>query len=356
MEHLRDTLVMIFVDVNLAGHMNGVELALLARQKLPHVSVVLTSGSDGAENSGRHLVHAEAVARARSAARRRKCAAMTLRDVSCNIAVANKHSGEGPRVILRSRGHGHVCRRRSHHTKPPTAKSTRRAHVRCLLHHVGERRSCCYTANRGVTLAPDAIAWTFDGKADSAPFKNIVEVWCRRARAARLNPSGICAITFADRYRAAGDQRQRVRNPDRCAAGGLPRLHARPACAPRAHAAVRERPPIAFRAGLLAAKLDRAEGPRRIVGWSSSASRWPRFLMTGEDKAVPAADWRRLVLRRAASGGRSKSNAPLTYDPGNRPRNCSDDRKGTFRRLLRPNGDCNFSNQGPYSRYSCCLP
>lgn len=45
MEHLRGTLVMIFVDVNLAGRMNGVELALLARQKLPHVSVVLTSGS-----------------------------------------------------------------------------------------------------------------------------------------------------------------------------------------------------------------------------------------------------------------------------------------------------------------------
>jgi CheY-like chemotaxis protein len=46
MEHLRDTLVLIFVDVNLAGRMNGVELALLARQQLPHVSVVLTSGSD----------------------------------------------------------------------------------------------------------------------------------------------------------------------------------------------------------------------------------------------------------------------------------------------------------------------
>lgn len=46
MEHLRDALVMIFVDVNLAGHMNGVELATLARRKLPHVSVVLTSGSD----------------------------------------------------------------------------------------------------------------------------------------------------------------------------------------------------------------------------------------------------------------------------------------------------------------------
>jgi CheY-like chemotaxis protein len=46
MEHLRDTLVMIFVDVNLAGNMTGVELATLARQRLPHVSVVLTSGSD----------------------------------------------------------------------------------------------------------------------------------------------------------------------------------------------------------------------------------------------------------------------------------------------------------------------
>jgi two-component system cell cycle response regulator CpdR len=46
MEHLRDTLVMIFVDVNLAGHMNGVELATLARRTLPHVSVVLTSGGN----------------------------------------------------------------------------------------------------------------------------------------------------------------------------------------------------------------------------------------------------------------------------------------------------------------------
>jgi CheY-like chemotaxis protein len=46
MEHLRDTLVMIFVDVNLAGNMTGVELATLARQRLPHVSVVITSGGD----------------------------------------------------------------------------------------------------------------------------------------------------------------------------------------------------------------------------------------------------------------------------------------------------------------------
>jgi CheY-like chemotaxis protein len=46
MEHLRDTLVFIFVDVNLAGLMNGVELAALARQTLPHVAVVVTSGGE----------------------------------------------------------------------------------------------------------------------------------------------------------------------------------------------------------------------------------------------------------------------------------------------------------------------
>ena len=46
MEHLRDSLVMIFVDVNLAGLMNGVELAALARQTLPHVAVIVTSGGD----------------------------------------------------------------------------------------------------------------------------------------------------------------------------------------------------------------------------------------------------------------------------------------------------------------------
>jgi CheY-like chemotaxis protein len=46
MEHFRDVLAMMFVDVKLAGYMDGVELAAFARRKYPHVSVVLTSGSD----------------------------------------------------------------------------------------------------------------------------------------------------------------------------------------------------------------------------------------------------------------------------------------------------------------------
>jgi CheY-like chemotaxis protein len=44
MNHLRESLVMMFVDVNLAGRMNGVELAMLARRTFPQVSVILTSG------------------------------------------------------------------------------------------------------------------------------------------------------------------------------------------------------------------------------------------------------------------------------------------------------------------------
>jgi CheY-like chemotaxis protein len=44
MEHLRDSLVMMFIDVNLAGNMNGVELAAVARRKFPDLAVVLTSG------------------------------------------------------------------------------------------------------------------------------------------------------------------------------------------------------------------------------------------------------------------------------------------------------------------------
>ena len=46
MELLRDTLVMIFIDERLAGHMNGVELAMHARRRLPHVCVILTSSGD----------------------------------------------------------------------------------------------------------------------------------------------------------------------------------------------------------------------------------------------------------------------------------------------------------------------
>ena len=67
MEHLRDSLVMMFVDVNLAGRMDGVELATFARKKFPQRQRDPDIGRTCAENSGRHRVHAEAVAGARRA-------------------------------------------------------------------------------------------------------------------------------------------------------------------------------------------------------------------------------------------------------------------------------------------------
>ena len=39
--------VMIFADIQLAGAMDGVDLAREARMRWPHLTIVLTSGSDG---------------------------------------------------------------------------------------------------------------------------------------------------------------------------------------------------------------------------------------------------------------------------------------------------------------------
>jgi CheY-like chemotaxis protein len=44
MEHLGDSIVMIFSDVKLKGKMTGAELASIAKKMLPNVIVVVTSG------------------------------------------------------------------------------------------------------------------------------------------------------------------------------------------------------------------------------------------------------------------------------------------------------------------------
>jgi CheY-like chemotaxis protein len=46
LEHLGDSIAMIFTDVNLAGDMTGAELADIAKQKYPGLNVVVTSGCD----------------------------------------------------------------------------------------------------------------------------------------------------------------------------------------------------------------------------------------------------------------------------------------------------------------------
>lgn len=175
------------------------------------------------------------------------------------------------------------------------------------------RPSFMHTANRGVTIAgDDQIAWTFDGKPDAAPFRNIVEVCLQTA------PGGhrlvrICQITFADGYKllvSNGNAFALPTEAQRAAYRGFIRdLHARLA----AHAAVRDRPPIVFKAGF-AAKLY-TWLMVRVALWGLVFVGAPLavFLMTGETRPllllvgallVGALLWRMV-----------HSNAPRNYDP-----------------------------------------
>ena len=174
-----------------------------------------------------------------------------------------------------------------------------------------------YTANRGVTLTPDGIAWTFDGKADGAPFKNIVDVCVQKG------PGGhrfvrVCHITFADRFKLLvtdGNEFAIPTEAQRAAYRGFMHdLHARLV----AHAAVRDGPPIAFRAGF-AAKLHRWL-KIRVTLWILVFVGAPLagFLMTGDVKPF-------LLLIGALVVGvllwrLVQNNAPLTYDPTKPPR------------------------------------
>jgi hypothetical protein len=102
--------------------------------------------------------------------------------------------------------------------------------------------------NRGVTLKDDQIVWTFDGKVDGAPFKNIVEVHLQSGGSWQ-KPINLCQIAFADRYKlivtngnelGIPNDEQRARYRD-----FVHDLHARLA----AHAAARSGLPITFSAG-----------------------------------------------------------------------------------------------------------
>jgi hypothetical protein len=179
------------------------------------------------------------------------------------------------------------------------------------------RQSLMYTANRGVTLTPDAITWTFDGKPDGAPFKNIVDV-CVQKGPGGLRFVRVCHITFADRFKLLvtdGNEFAIPTEAQRAAYRGFMHdLHARLVT----HAAGRDGPPIAFRAGF-AAKLHRWLKIRVTLSiLVFVGAPLAGFLMTGDVKpflllvgalVVGALFWRMV-----------QSNAPLTYDPRKPPR------------------------------------
>ena len=46
LQRLSQTLALVFTDVSLAGRMNGVQLARIARDRNPRLDVIVTSGRD----------------------------------------------------------------------------------------------------------------------------------------------------------------------------------------------------------------------------------------------------------------------------------------------------------------------
>ena len=69
-----------------------------------------------------------------------------------------------------------------------------------LYFTAGRRAVFFRKANRGVTLTQDCITWAYDGRADRAPFGNIVEIRLQSGGDWR-NITHLCEIVFADRYK-----------------------------------------------------------------------------------------------------------------------------------------------------------
>lgn len=183
------------------------------------------------------------------------------------------------------------------------------------------RPSFMHATNCGVTLAADHIAWTFDGKGDAAPFKNIVEV-CLQTGAGGHRFVRICQITFADRYQLMVTNGNAFAVPteaQRAAYRGFMRdLHGRLA----AHAAVRDRPPIEFKAGFTA-RLHRRLTVR-VVLWILVFVGAPlaAFLMTGD--AMPFVLLVGALVVGTIFWRLTHANAPRTYDPAELPRDLLD--------------------------------
>lgn len=156
---------------------------------------------------------------------------------------------------------------------PPATDANERTHDVYFTTSAG--RFYLRNPNRGVTLRADSLAWTFDGKADGAPFKNIAQVNLHSGGSWQT-PINLCEVTFADRYKLivingdglglkSAEQGARYRD-------FVYDLHARLA----AHAATRTGPPIVFSAGYPVRRYLFLLVLTVLMGSSSSACRWSR--------------------------------------------------------------------------------
>jgi hypothetical protein len=167
-----------------------------------------------------------------------------------------------------------------------------------------------------VTLASDHIAWTFSNKDDSAWYKSIVAVRLQTG-GSWVKHIGICEITFADGYRLLATNADASGTPadvQRAAYRDFVYdLHAQLV----AHAATRERPPIAFHGGLTPARYWTVFTGAIVSGLILVVLPLGFLLFTGEIKplfvlcAGLAFVWPLAVT--------VQKNAPLTYDPRKPP-------------------------------------
>ena len=206
-------------------------------------------------------------------------------------------------------------------SEPTTAEAaTGEAEVSARTHDVffttSQRSWFSSKAQRGVTLAADHIAWTFSNKNDSAWYKSIVEVRLETG-GSWAKPVCVCGITFADGYRllatngtASGtptdDQRAAYRD-------FVYDLHARLV----AHAATRERPPIAFHGGLTPARYWTVLIGAIVLGLILVVLPLGFLLFTGEIKSLFVLCTGLVFVWPLAVT--VKKNAPLTYDPRKPP-------------------------------------
>lgn len=180
-----------------------------------------------------------------------------------------------------------------------------------------ERSWFIYNAYRGVALASDHIAWSFSNKDDSAWYNSIVEVRLQTG-GNWIGPIGICEITFADRYRLLVTNSNALGNPVAAQRAAyrdfLYDLHTRLV----AHAATRERPPIAFNAGIAQGRFGFVTTGAIVLGLILVAIPLAALLFTGEVKPL-------LLL---CAGlffvwplvATVAKNAPRSYDPKQLPR------------------------------------
>jgi hypothetical protein len=180
-----------------------------------------------------------------------------------------------------------------------------------------ERRWFFYNAYRGVTLASDHIGWTFSNKDDSAWYNSIVEVRLQTG-GSWIRPIGICEITLADSYRLLVTNGNALGTPTETQRAAyrdfVYDLHARLV----AHAATRERPPIAFNGGYTRARYRSVITGAVCLGLMLVGIPLAGLVFTGEVKpflllcAGLFFVWPLALM--------VQKNAPLTYDPRKPPK------------------------------------